>query len=74
MSSKDRRRARNLGDFEDAFYHEYIKHLPRVSLDEIEPGRIYRRVYQHDDWCARYSGGLCNCNVIITRHVEPKRS
>jgi hypothetical protein len=34
---------------------------------------------QHDDWCAIYdkpngSAADCNCNPIVSRHIEPKRS
>jgi hypothetical protein len=59
----------------NTLYQDYIKHLPAVPLDTpLERGKLYHTVMQHDDWCAFYSGAACNCNPIITRHIEPERS
>jgi hypothetical protein len=60
---------------EDSFYNNYIAHLPQVPVDaRPEPGRIYHLVMHHDAWCAIYKDKPCNCEPIVTRHVEPKRS
>jgi len=69
----ERRRARKLAHTN--FYEQYVQHLPQIPLDApLERGRVYHTVMQHDDWCAFYDGKECNCNPIITRHIEPKRS
>jgi hypothetical protein len=60
---------------ETTFYQSYVAHLPQVPINAaLERGKLYHEVHHHDDWCAIYDGNTCNCNVIITRHVEPKRS
>jgi hypothetical protein len=61
---------------ETNFYESYIRHLPEVPVDApIERGKVYHIVCRHDVWCSIYDGGgLCNCDVEITRHVEVKRS
>jgi hypothetical protein len=44
----------------------------RLRTPRGESDSIYHTVVMHDDWCAHYDG--CNCNPIVMRHVEPKRS
>jgi hypothetical protein len=52
-----------------------MTHLRRVPLNApLERGRVYHLVIAHHDWCAFYEGGECNCDPVITRHIEPKRS
>lgn len=69
----ERRRARKMA--QNKFYDGYIRHLPSVPLEApLERGRVYHMVVFHDDWCAFYGGGGCNCDPIITKHVEPRRS
>jgi hypothetical protein len=59
-------------------YQEYVRHLPEVPLDaSLLRGRIGHRVFHHDDWCRFYeteNPADCNCDVVVTRHVEPVRS
>jgi hypothetical protein len=61
-----------------SFYQEYVRHLPQEPIDaSTEDGRVYHLVHQHDDWCRFYETDNpvgCNCNVVVTRHVEPSRS
>ena len=70
-------RARNIKKHE-AYYATYVKHLPRMAIDApLEPGRIHHIVCSHDDWCRFYDTNNladCNCNAVITRHIEPVRS
>ena len=79
MNRQERRR-QNAKARHNKFYENYIRQLPQVPTDApLETGRVYHTVFQHDDWCAIYdkpNGGVldCNCNPIITRHLEPKRS
>jgi hypothetical protein len=74
MNRRERRRARAMAQHND-FYNNYITHLPTVPPGApLERGRVYHMVMHHDDWCSIYSGGGCNCDPIITRHVDPKRS
>ena len=75
MNRHERRAARKRG--QNQLVEKYIKHLPEVPVNaRYERGKFYHTVYRHDDWCSFYSGTgeLCNCNPIITRHVEPRRS
>lgn len=62
----------------DAWYQGDVKHLPQVPLDApYERGRLYHMCFHHDHWCAFYdteSMADCNCDPIVTRHVEPERS
>jgi Fe-S-cluster containining protein len=74
MNRHERRRERKLAQH-NKFYSGYVAHLPRVPLDEpLERGRVYHLVFHHDSWCAFYDDKPCNCNPIITRHAEPRRS
>jgi len=74
MNRHERRRADKIVR-ENRFYRDYIRHLPRIPTDApYERGRLYHTVFFHDDWCAIYSGGACNCNPDIVRHIQPKRS
>jgi hypothetical protein len=70
----DRRAARKKQ--QDDFYTNYVRHLPTVEIDApLERGKVYHTVCCHDDWCTIYDdGGICNCNVVVTRHVEPRRA
>jgi hypothetical protein len=57
------------------FYTDYVRHLPQVPLyTPLERGGLFHIVVQHDGWCAFYDGDECNCDPIVTRHVEPRRS
>ena len=60
---------------ESKFFNEYVSKLPRVPLDApLERGRVYHTVMQYDDWCSIYDGKECNCNPVVSRYIEPKRS
>jgi hypothetical protein len=60
------------------FYERYIRHMPQVPVDApLERGRVYHTVFQHNDWCRFYETenlADCNCNPIMSRHVESERS
>jgi hypothetical protein len=60
------------------FYQEYVEHPPSVPIDAPpEPGRVYYVTFHHDAWCCFYETNDmadCNCDVVITQHVEPVRS
>jgi hypothetical protein len=73
MNRHERRRSRKLG--EDKFYKEYLQHLPQLGDDEpLELGRLYHVAVLHDDWCAIFNGGGCNCHPTVERYEEPRRS
>ena len=74
MNRHQRRRAARMTRH-NRFYETYVRHLPRVALDAPrEAGRVYHLVVHHDEWCDFYSGKPCNCQRIISQHVEPSRS
>lgn len=74
MNRHERRRAAAMNR-ENAFYLQYVRHLPPVPLDApLEPGRVYHKVFNHDNWCGIYSGHQCNCNPSVSQHIEPRRS
>jgi hypothetical protein len=60
------------------FYSSYVRHLPRVPVGApLERGRVYHLVLHHDDWCRFYDTenvADCNCDAVISQHVEPRRS
>jgi hypothetical protein len=59
-------------------YHDYIRHLPRVPVGaSLERGRVYHLVLHHDDRCKFYETenvADCNCDVVVSQHIEPRRS
>jgi hypothetical protein len=74
VNRRQRRRARLMARH-NRFYQSYVRHLPRTPLDApLERGRVYHLVMQHDAWCDFYSSKTCNCDPIISRHVEPRTS
>lgn len=78
MNRHERRRAKRMAR-ENKFVDEYVSHLPQVPVDApLERGRLYHTVMHHDAWCKIYDGdgGIesCNCNPLITRYIEPRRS
>ena len=79
MNRHDRRRAARIERY-NKFHREYLSELPELPVTApCEPGRVYHLVYFYDEWCSIYSkdnGSLadCNCNPIIKRYEEPKRS
>jgi hypothetical protein len=58
-------------NYDDKNPAPYVKRPRPVPL---ERSRVSHTVVCHDAWCARFKGGECNCNLEITRYVEPKRS
>ena len=76
-AAKARKRNRILQHY-NTLYNEYIRHLPSVPVDTpFEPGEVHHLVIHHDDWCRFYDTenmNDCNCNPILSRHVEPQRS
>jgi hypothetical protein len=43
--------------------------------DPALPGRVTHMVIRHEPWCATMNGGNpedCNCNPMITNHLQPK--
>lgn len=73
MNRHQRRAARKIAQRQ--FYDDYVRHHPQVETDApFERGQLYHLVVFHDDWCNINKGGGCNCNPIIERYKEPKRS
>ena len=75
-----RQAARQRRKRHDAFYRDYVRHLPQVPLDApLKSGKLYHLVFAHDDDCAIYNkpnGSLadCTCDPVVSRHVEPRRA
>jgi hypothetical protein len=68
MNRHERRRSRKL-------YEDYIRHLPQERVDDpLEAGAFYHVCVFHDDWCNHFIGGQCNCNAVVERYTEPRRS
>ena len=38
-----------------------LRELIRQNGDQIKPGGLYETRTFHDDWCAIWKGGTCNC-------------
>lgn len=57
--------------------HNYIKKLKKMQLDgklPIEIGVTHVSIF-HDNWCAIYSGGFCNCDPdirVVPYRIEQK--
>lgn len=41
----------------------YMQLLATVPDGILEKGKVYKNHFYHDDWCAVYTNGNCNCNV-----------
>ena len=82
MNRHDRRaaaaRAKGARDKHNNFFESYIRHLPQVPLDAPrQPGTVEHLVIHHDEWCRFYETenfNDCNCDFVVSRHVEPERS
>jgi hypothetical protein len=80
MNRRARRRAAALGRKRrhNAFFEDYIRHLPEIALDEpMRRGHVYHLVHFHDDDCAYYVTGNiadCDCDLMLKRYAEPGRS
>lgn len=66
-------RARKMMETETRFYNDYVRHLPEVSFDRLLQPGMSHLVCFHDEWCAIYRGGDCNCNVEIKLHEDVTR-
>ena len=50
--------------------HNYKKKVLRFVMthrDSFPVGEVTKIDVKHDDWCAIFKGGVCNCNPIIKR-------
>jgi hypothetical protein len=76
--SRENRTAAQTRAKRNNLYEQYIRHMPQVPIDApLERSRVYHTVIQHDAWCRFYETeniADCNCNPIVTRHIEPERS
>jgi hypothetical protein len=65
-------------NWQNVFYHRYVKHLPEIPFDAPpEHGRTYHVVELHQKRCGflrRWNPDECDCEPTLRRHVEPKRS
>jgi len=48
----------------------------RLALElqacELGPGAVLRVSVAHDDWCAKWTGGRCDCDPVVSvRSVTP---
>lgn len=44
--------------------HNYAEVIAR--LQGLHPGVVYQAHVYHDEWCAVFSGGYCNCEPEVT--------
>lgn len=35
------------------------------ELNKFKPGVLYHLDFYHDDWCAVFRGGVCDCNPDV---------
>ena len=45
-------------------YVPVVRELMRQFGDQMKPGRRYDIQTLHDDWCACFAGGVCNCEPV----------
>ncbi len=46
--------------------HKYLSRLLQFAPDLAElPGRVGHILVSHDDWCAFFNDGVCNCDPDI---------
>jgi hypothetical protein len=59
----------------DPRLHNYWEKLLRfVEQWPLPPGRITEVDVCHDDWCAIYQGGYCNCDPEIKLRPPPEQN
>ena len=49
---------------DEPHYAPVVRELLRQFGDQIKPGRQYGIETLHDDWCACFAGGVCNCEPV----------
>ena len=47
----------------------YMERVIRAGT-ELERGTVKHAEVKHDDWCAIFQGGACDCEPTITLHDE----
>ena len=51
----------------------YMKVIAEAFRDGMfKTGEVAEITIQHDDWCAIFKGGKCNCDPDIIQHVKEK--
>jgi len=63
MTQKPRPRKRRKRSKHNYMENNYANEVIRQGLD-AEPGLYITDVY-HDDWCAFFDGGVCNCKPDV---------
>jgi hypothetical protein len=63
----------------DPTQHNYMKKLLSLFLaGELLPGSVHINDIAHDEWCAIFQGGYCNCDPdIYIRNIsfpDPERN
>lgn len=41
------------------------------KFDMVKPGTVQTLEIQHDDWCAIFKGGECNCSPTMELVIAP---
>lgn len=49
----------------DPHRHNYFAKVMALTAT-VERGKVYVVTVAHDDWCAIYGGGYCNCDPDVT--------
>jgi hypothetical protein len=44
--------------------------LESGELVRLEPGQLKQINIYHDDWCAIFHGGACNCNPEVVADID----
>lgn len=56
----------------DPMKHNYFRKLLLLHAAGLVPtGCVAEVTYFHDDWCAIYLGGYCNCDPDIQLPITP---
>lgn len=51
---------------EEWVQHHYARRFLEVAKEGVlEGGKVFVANIRHDDWCAIWGGGLCNCDPDI---------
>ncbi len=56
-------------------HHNYFPKLERLAnTGSFPPGTITNVYVRHDDWCAIFDGGVCNCTPDIELDQDAGRN
>lgn len=45
--------------------HNYTEKVIKLAVENSTPGKVMHTLVEHDEWCAIWHGGYCNCDPVV---------